>query len=40
MITVQRCVDDGALAAAERLDGKLLLVTSLDDSDASAVVER
>lgn len=33
-------VDDGALAAAERLDGKLLLVTSLDDMDASAVVER
>jgi hypothetical protein len=35
-------IDEDALAAAERLDGKLLLVTSLttDDLDAMAVVER
>lgn len=33
-------VDDEAWAAAERLDGKLLLVTSLDELDAEAIVER
>jgi transposase len=33
-------IDDEALAAAERLDGKLLLVTSLRDLDATEIVER
>jgi len=33
-------VDDVALVVAERLDGKLLLLTSFDDMDASAVVDR
>ena len=33
-------IDEEAWAAAERLDGKLLLVTSLTDMDAEAVVER
>ncbi|WP_421622142.1 IS1634 family transposase [Alkalilimnicola ehrlichii] len=33
-------IDEEARAAAERLDGKLLLVTSLDDMAADAVVER
>jgi len=35
-------IDEAALAAAERLDGKLLLVTSLtsDELDAAAVAER
>lgn len=33
-------IDEAALAAAERLDGKLLLVTSLKDLHAEAVAER
>lgn len=33
-------IDEAAVAAAERLDGKLLLVTSLKDLDATAVAER
>jgi len=33
-------IDEAALAAAERLDGKLLLVTSLKDLNAEAVAER
>lgn len=33
-------VDEAAWAAAERLDGKLLLVTSLDRYEASAIVDR
>lgn len=33
-------VDEQALAAAERLDGKLLLVTSLEQLDAEAIVMR
>ncbi|MEM6301374.1 MAG: IS1634 family transposase [Pseudomonadota bacterium] len=33
-------IDEAALAAAERLDGKLLLVTSLKDLDGEAVAER
>jgi len=33
-------IDEEAWAAAERLDGKLLVVTSLTDMDAEAVVER
>ena len=33
-------IDEDAWAAAERLDGKLLLVTSLQEYDAQAVVDR
>ena len=33
-------IDETAIAAAERLDGKLLLVTSLTDLDAEAVADR
>jgi transposase len=33
-------IDDTAWAAAERLDGKLLLVTSLDELEAEAIVAR
>lgn len=33
-------VDERALAAAERLDGKLLLVTTLEDLDAEEVIAR
>lgn len=33
-------IDDAAWAAAERLDGKLLLVTSLEEHDAAEIVER
>lgn len=33
-------IDEDALAAAERLDGKLLLVTSLGDLDATEIVAR
>lgn len=33
-------VDEQALAAAERLDGKLLLVTTLEDLDAEEVIAR
>ncbi|MFV8834940.1 IS1634 family transposase, partial [Aquisalimonas sp. APHAB1-3] len=33
-------IDDNAWAAAERLDGKLLLVTSLNDREAREIVER
>lgn len=33
-------IDEEAWSAAERLDGKLLLVTSLEDLDAQAIVDR
>jgi hypothetical protein len=33
-------IDEDAWAVAERLDGKLLLVTSLDDREAGEIVER
>jgi transposase len=33
-------IDEAAWAAAQRLDGKLLLVTSMDELDAGEIVER